>query len=475
MATKKVRGISGRAAERAALGRALDSDRSEFIAIYGRRRVGKTYLVRRFFEGVPGGYFEMVGRFGGSTDDHLRIFAEALGQGFYRGASMAVPGSWHEAFRALQDSIDNREARGKCVLFFDELPWIATHRSGFLQELEHFWNAWCSRRDDLVLIVCGSAASWMLRKIVNARGGLHNRLTRTLRLLPFTLPEVKGFFADRMIPFTDRQLVELYMLFGGVPHYLEHVERGQSVPQIVDAAYLDAHGPLAGEFDRLLASLFEADRRYVDVVRALARKRRGLTRSELLQSAGLRTGGGATAILDNLQRGGFIDVTVPFGRNSRDRIHRLTDELMLFHLSWLERSRPKSWQGVRGTPRWRAWAGLAFESVCLKHVDAIEKALGIYGVRSSASAWLHEDAQIDLLIDRADDVVSICEIKFTDAPFPITKRYAAELRRKVDAFVRHTGTRKATHLVFVTSYGVQPGAHARELVDAEVTMDALLT
>lgn len=359
------------------------------------------------------------------------------------------------------------------VLFFDELPWIASHRSGFLEELEHFWNAWCSRRRDVVLVVCGSAASWMLRKVVNARGGLHNRLTRSIRLLPFELGEVRAFFGDRGMRFTGRQLVELYMALGGVPHYLSQVRRGQSVPQTLDALYFARDAALAEEFERLFASLFEDDARYVRVVRALATKRSGLSRNELLVLSRLNTGGGATQILENLEQGGFIDVAIPFGRSARDRVLRLSDEFTLFHQNWLSSKKPASWQDVHGTPRWRAWAGLAFENVCLKHVAQIERALGISGVATNVTSWHHPSAQIDLIIDRADDVISVCEMKFSDAPFVITKAYASELRRKLDAFRRATGTRKAIQLVFVTSYGVADGLHARELVDAQVTMDLL--
>lgn len=469
------RKLSGRAPEQEVLSRLLGSGKSEFLAVYGRRRVGKTFLIRRFFEGERVHYFEMVGRFEGTLDEHLRVFAESLSRAFFGGADLKTPATWHEAFRSLGSAIEGlRKSKHKVVLFFDELPWIATHRSGCLQELEHFWNAWCSRRDDIVLVVCGSAASWMLKRIVNARGGLHNRLTQTIRLLPFTLAETRLFFDDRSIPLTNRNLIELYMLLGGVPHYLDHVERGQSVPQIVDRVCLRKDAPLGDEFDRLFVSLFGSDERYVQVVRELAKRRAGSSRGDLLSRTGIPTGGGATTILQNLEEGGFITSTIPFGRNSRDRFFRLTDEFSLFHLAWLERRRPKSWQPVRASPRWRAWAGLAFESLCLKHVGSIEGALGIAGVQTDVSAWSHADAQVDLLIDRADDVVTICEMKFTDGPFTITKKYAAELRRKLSVFREQTQTRKATHLVFVTSYGLTNNPYADELVDATVTMDALL-
>jgi hypothetical protein len=467
------RPLSGRSAERRILERLTTSRKSEFLAIYGRRRVGKTFLVRRFYQDQPVVYFEMIGRYDGTLTDQLRIFSESLSDSFHGGVALAPPANWHDAFRALAAAIDAKKPKKKIVLFFDELPWIATHRAGCLEELEHFWNAWCSRRDDIILIVCGSAASWMLRRIVNAKGGLHDRLTQTLRLRPFTLRETREFFSARKLVLSTRDLVELYMIFGGVPHYLDHVGRGLSVPQNVDRLCLDKDGPLADEFDRLFVSLFGDDERHVGIVRALAKKRRGVSRNELLEAARLPSGGGLTKLLENLEEGGFITTTIPFGRRARDRFFRLTDEFSLFHLKWLAATRPKSWQQVRKTPRWQAWAGLAFESVCLKHADSVERALGISGVETNVSGWLHHDAQIDMLIDRADDVVSLVEVKFSDAQFTITRKYAEELRRKVAVFSAQTGLTKAVHLVFLTSYGVVPNQWSRELVDVELTMEDL--
>lgn len=470
------RPISGRNSEQAVLRRALESDKSEFVALYGRRRVGKTFLVRRFFQSAPVVYFEVVGRYAGGLRDHLRIFAESVSETFHGGAPLEPPASWHDAFLLLRRAIEGqRRRRRRIVVFLDELPWLDTRRSGCLRELEHFWNAWCQRRDDIVLVVCGSAASWMLRKIVQARGGLHDRLTRTIRLLPFTLGETRTYLRDRGLRWTDRQVVELYLSVGGVPHYLDHVERGHSVPQLIDRLYLHKDGALASEFQRLFASLFREDAKYVAVIRALGRRRGGLSRNDLIAATGLPSGGGTSTILTNLVEGGFITMTIPFGRTSRDRLYRLTDELSLFHLGWLDRRRPTSWLHVRGTPRWQAWSGLAFEGLCVKHADAIERALGIAGVATEVSTWSHPEAQVDLVIDRADDVVSLCEVKFTEAPFAITRKYAADLRNKIAVFRHHTGTRKGIQLVFVTSHGLKDNAYCSELVDRVVTMDELFT
>jgi hypothetical protein len=466
--------LSGRRAEIEILLRLLESDRSEFLAVYGRRRSGKTHLIRRFFEDGPGLYLEVTGRFDGASEDQLDIFAKALSRTFLGGIDVARPPSWSRAFEELANLIERRRSKSKHILFFDELPWLATPKSGCLEALEHFWNAWCSKRSDIVLIVCGSAASWMLRKIVRAKGGLHNRLTQTIRLLPFTLAETKAYFGDRRVTLTDRQIVELYMCLGGIPHYLDGVRRGLSVSQAVDELCFQKDGALVQEFDRLYASLFDDAAIYGGVVRALSRRRGGLSRDELLAAVSLESGGGATVILENLEEGGFITSSIPFGRKSRDRFFRLTDEFSLFHLKWLDRKKAGArWATLSQSPSWSAWSGLAFESVCLKHFEGIVRALGISGIHTEVSSWRGEGGQIDLLIDRADGVISVCELKFVDGEFVITKKYANELRSKTAAFRAATRTRKAIQLVLVTPYGVAKNAHADELVDRSVTIEAL--
>jgi hypothetical protein len=469
--------LSGRREQRKVLARLVGSDKSEFLAVYGRRRVGKTFLIRRFFQDAPVAYFEMVGQLEATLADHLRIFAEALSRAFYRGAPLDPPASWHAAFQALEkavESLPRAPTRKKVVLFFDELPWLATHRSGLLRELEHFWNAWCTRRDDIVLVVCGSAASWMLEKLVHAKGGLHNRLTQTMRLDPFSLGEVKELLADRKLHLIDRQIVELSMVFGGIPHYLDHVARGESVAQVVDRTCFRRDGALVGELDRLFASLFGADPKYLAVVRALARKRVGLTRNDLLAAARLESGGGATTILRNLDEAGFTSTNVPFGRTARDHIVRLSDPFTLFALEWMMKRAPDSWQHARQSPSFYAWAGLAFESVCLQNVSAILHALGISGVRTQASSWMGPGAQIDLCIDRADDVISVCEIKFTEQPFVITKKYADDLRNKLAVFRAATKTKKQLQLVMVSASGVLENAHASDLVARTIDIGELM-
>lgn len=465
--------LSGRERECKLLRRVLDSSRSEFVAVYGRRRIGKTFLIRRFFDDEPVVRFELVGRLGASVADHMALFAESLTRTFSPTLPVAPPRSWQDALSTLARTIEATADGRRVVLFFDELPWLAGHRSGCLSAIEHFWNAWCSKRDDIILIVCGSAASWMLSKVVNARGGLHGRLTQTIRLLPFTLSELSSYASDRQLRMTKRQLAEVAMIVGGVPHYLDNLYRGQSIPQFVDTTCLDKDGALRHEFDRLFASLFDNAQPYVYVVKALAKRRDGLSRTDLIKQAKMQSGGGATTVLNALEQAGFIQQTIPFGRTSRDRYYRLTDPFCAFHLNWLARRPPARWHDVQPSPRWHQWVGLAFESLCLAHVQGIKQSLGIAGVRTEASGWRSPEAQLDLVIDRADDVISICEMKYTNEPFVITKAYAQALRKKLGIFRAATGTRKRLDLVMVTSSGVVDNRWARDAVDAQVPLDAL--
>ncbi len=478
--------ITGRVAEVQKLAQALASADAEFVAIYGRRRVGKTFLVREFFgEAIC---FELTGIHGVSRAHQLENFASALGRAKGLDEKLHPPGSWQEAFEQLArhvEALPAPAAGSKHVLFLDELPWLDTRRSNFCPALDHFWNSWASRRKDVLLVVCGSAAAWMMRRIVEARGGLHNRITRRIRLLPFTLGETAEFLKSRGIELTPYQVIELYMAIGGVPHYLKLVEPGLSAFQIIDRLCFSPQGELRGEFDRLYASLFDSAEEHLAIVRALAAKREGLTRNELLAATGLPSGGAASRYLDELAESGFIHPAVPFGRREKDSLYRLSDEFSHFHCTWiapLGKRSPGSdhWLKQRQSPKWRAWSGYAFEGICLKHAHQLKVALGISGVQTTDAPWRHHPragepgAQIDLLIDRADDTITLCEMKFSEGAFSIDKRYAEELRQKRETFRQVTGTRKNLFIAMVTTYGVADNAHAKELVANSVTAEALL-
>jgi len=474
--------LVGRRRELAELDAAMRSEQAELVAVYGRRRVGKTFLIREAYAASI--CLEVVGIHDADLGTQLRAFAAALQRATRAPAPLAAPADWHAAFDALRTFLTAhlRRRSRKQVIFFDEVPWLASRKSGFLPAFEHFWNSWASRERKLVLVISGSAASWMLDKIVRQRGGLHNRVTRRLRLEPFTLAETSELLRDRHVELGHYQTIELYMALGGIPHYLTQVRPGESAAQNIDRICFARDGLLHREFENLYAALFEKAERHEAVVRALAIKRRGLSRGEILELAAVGSGGAATKVLDELEESGFIMRIPQLGRTKRDALYWLADEYSLFYLTWIERHRGRGdgmWMRKQGTAAWRAWTGIAFEAVCLKHVPALKHALGIAGIDTVEAAWslrggaALDGAQIDLVIDRADRSANLCEMKFSESEFVIDKAYARELALKRDAFRAATSTRKALFLTLVTTYGVRANEHAARLGVQAVTMDAL--
>jgi uncharacterized protein len=479
--------LVGRVREQAVLREALESREAELVAVYGRRRIGKTFLVRHFFG--PAIAFELTGTHDGTLPAQLEAFATALGRAMGSRAALARPTSWADAFRSLEAYLTSlprkkrQNARKKYVVFLDELPWLATRRSGFLAAFEHFWNGWASAQPWLVIVICGSSASWMLSHVVKERGGLHNRVTRRLRLGALSLAECEEYLRARHVELGRYQILELTMAFGGVPHYLNQAKPGQSAAQCIDRACFSPDGLLHDEFRHLYAALFERADRHEAVVRALAKARGGVDRHEALRAAKMASGGTATKVIDELVESGFVTSSAPLWHKQRDALHRLADEYSLFYLTWIESQRGRTegiWLKRRAGPRFRAWSGLAFENLCLRHVPAIKRALGIGAVETEDAPWVYrptdaddQGAQIDLVIDRADQSINLCEMKFAESEFVLDKAYARELEQKREVFRRVTGTRKAVFLTLVTTYGLRPSEHAQKLGLEVVTMDAL--
>ena len=467
--------LVGRRSERLVLLDALQSPDAELVAVYGRRRVGKTFLIREVYRDAI--CFELVGLHGVDVSRQLRAFAELLGL-------ETPPADWQRAFEQLRERLSARLQlrRGKQVVFFDEVPWLASRRSGFLAAFEHFWNGWAVKQPKLVVVICGSAASWMLEKVVRQRGGLHNRVTRRIRVEPFSLAEVETLLRSRRVDLGRYQVIELYMALGGIPHYLVQVRAGESAAEAIDRLCFARDGFLRTEFTDLYAGLFEKAERHEAVVRALAARRRGMTRAQLLAATGLGSGGSITKVLDELEQCGFVAQMPRLGHAKRDAVYWLADHYSLFFLKWIAPHRGSArgaWQRKRASPAWRAWSGLAFEAVCLRHVEAIKRALGIAGVETTEGAWERraagdlDGAQVDLVIERADRSVNLCEMKFSESELVIDKAYARELERKRDAYRQAFGDRKATFLTLISTYGLRVNDHVQRLGIRSLTMDAL--
>lgn len=457
----------------------MQSPKAEMISVIGRRRVGKTFLVKSVYEGQID--FEITGIQHATRREQLRNFMVQISK--YSGGDFPLtePKDWLEAFYLLSKFLELKKKPGKMVVFLDELPWLATHKSGFLKGLSWFWNSWATNQS-IVVVICGSAASWMIKNVVHHKGGLHNRITKRIYLKPFDLAETEHFFKAKNLNFDRYQILHIYMAMGGVPHYLDEIEAGKSAAQNIDAICFSENGLLWDEFPKLYASLFENSETHVKIIRALTGKQKGLTRSEIVQNSRLSEGGGVSTVIGELLHSGFISTYQPFGKKKKDSLYRLTDEYSLFYLQFMESNRQQGagiWQQLSKTQAYISWAGYAFESICLKHIPQIKKALGISGVYSTASSFFkkgteeEEGIQFDLLIDRNDHVINICEIKFYGAEVTIDKAMAMDYRNKMAAFKEASRTRKQVFLTMITTFGVKQNQYSLGLVDASLTMDDL--
>ncbi|MCB9235895.1 MAG: ATP-binding protein [Bacteroidia bacterium] len=463
--------VVGRDKEIEQLERALQSRKSELIAVYGRRRVGKTFLIRETFK--KHFIFEVSGIPDGSFREQLSHFFHEICQRSPKFKTKTPPTNWLEAFYLLQAFIENSRSKQKKVIFIDEFPWMNTHKSKFVQMFAHFWNSFCTRRDDLVVVICGSAASFMVNQVIRDRKGLHNRISVRIRLLPFNLHETELFLKSRKVHFNRYSCLQVYMAIGGIPHYLEKILPGDSVPMAIDRLCFQQNGILVDEFDQVFASLFDNSENHTRIVEALAASQKGLTREELIARTQIPSGGTLTRAVNELTESGFISEYRPFGNRVKETLWRITDEYCVFYLKFIRKNASLSWTTLYQSRSYSSWSGFAFETLCLKHVAQILKGLEIRGMSAHASSWRNENAQVDLLIDRSDRCINLCEIKFSEREFVITKSYAEAIARKKMEFIRAMNSRKNIFVTFITTYGVKNNSYRSLVMDNQVKMDSL--
>ena len=468
--------IIGRTKEIGELQRIFNYRKSAFVAVYGRRRVGKTFMIREAFS--QSFDFQCAGLANANLSTQLANFHIALLRCYPNMVSAPSAGDWLSAFEQLIAQLSKSTKKRKLV-FLDELPWMDTAQSGFIPALEHFWNSWASTRKDIILIACGSAAGWMISNLINNTGGLHNRVTHRIHLHPFTLQECEQFFKSKQSVYDRYNIMLLYMVMGGIPFYLEQVRPSDSAAQNINRLCFEPDGMLRSEFDNLYRSLFNKAEKHIAIIGLLSKKARGMTRKEIIAGTRIPDGGTLTKILDELAESDFIRKYATYGNRERNSLYQLTDCYSLFYLKWIRNSSDLDanvWISQLDSPRQRAWAGYAFEQACLAHVPQIKKALGITGVQTSTSSWISTGsgtgAQIDLVIDRRDQVINICEMKFSINDFTINKKYSEELKNKLRVFRRETETRKALFLTIITSFGLTKNVYS-SLAQNELTMDVL--
>jgi hypothetical protein len=457
----------------------MQSDESEFIIVCGRRRIGKTFLVEQFFDHKYD--FKYVGAHNCRTREQLQGFAKALSQ--YSNCKQPKFANWTEAFDALQNHLQTLPNNRRKVIFIDEMPWIDSRRSNFVSALEYFWNGWANAQENIVLIATGSATSWMTDKLLKNKGGLHNRVTERIYLKPFNLRETEEYLNSRNIRWDRYQILQTYMLMGGVPFYLKQLNPRESLSQNIDRLCFADGGMLHYEFDELYNAVFPAANSYIRVVELLSDHKFGLSRKEM-QLATKLNGTNLTRIITNLERCGFIVKHSQFGQNKKDVIYRLSDFYTLFYFKFIANNNDMDanwWTHHLNTPGIAAWMGTTFELICLEHHQQIKKALGISGMATSVSTWRYvprqndadrKGAQIDLVIERADRIIHLCELKFSQKKYTITKDYSDKLRERQWLFQEITKTNKTVVQTFVTTYGLA-NANSWSIVHSEVTMDDL--
>lgn len=479
--------LVGREKESTILMSMTKSKKAELLAVYGRRRIGKTFLISKFFSS-KGIYFEMTGIKGGKCKQQIQAFIRKLQLTFQNVTIDSPPKTWFEAFEILEKTIRNTRKTCKIILFFDEFPWMATHKSDLLKAFEYLWNSYLSKDSRIIAIICGSSVSWMVRKIIQNKHGLYGRLTSQMRLKPFTLKEIEKYCVTNRIQLDRKQIVELSMALGGIPKYLSYIRPGMSAAQIIQELCFTPGAPLTTEFQALYESLFDNYHLHVQVIELLARSKIGLSVSQISDKLRIEKGGNISRALKELIASNFVQFVPFYGRKTREGRYRVVDEYSYFYLNWIqdamynydESISQSFWIKQQSSSKYRSWAGYVFESVCLKHIRQIIRALELTVVAEKASYWSYlpkhhkeKGGQIDLVIDRADNCMNLCEIKFWNSQYVVSDSNAQKLNERREIFRENVKTRKTLFNTLITPYGARDNKHYLSSVDNQLNLDAL--
>ena len=470
-------GLIGREKEIKKLDKAMQEKEAQLLVVYGRRRVGKTFLINEYFSNKYA--FKFTGSEKQTTKEQLKNFTLVLND--VACSKNEIPKDWTEAFFNLRKYLETLDENEKQVVFFDEMPWMDKQRSGFLPAFEWFWNSWGASRKNLIFIVCGSAASWISEKIEKNKGGLFNRQTRSIYLEPFDLRLTEEYLESRNIFWSRYDIVQCYMIMGGIPFYLRLLDNELTLNENIDSIFFAKRADLWDEFEHLYKTLFSNSEQYIKIAEALSKKRRGLTRDEIVKETGLQSNGVLSGMLANLEKSGFIRINDMYGMKKREKTYQLSDYYSLFYFRFIRDNYGKDehfWSNTTDNPARNAWMGLTYEQVCKDHMEQIKKKLGILGVYSEVSSWNSQGnadekgAQIDLLIDRRDRVINICEIKHSIQQYEIRKEDDENLRNKIAVFRNKTKTTKTLVLTMVTTFGVKKNKYSNSF-GKEVVLDDL--
>lgn len=470
----------GRKEETKVLRKLISKNKSSFLAINGRRRIGKTYLIDSFF--TTNICFRITGIQNATLDVQLNNFSLKLAE-FSDTKILSSPKNWQEAFLQLKTYLKTLNKKTKQVIFIDELPWLATSKTGFLQLLAHLWNDYLSKEKHFILVVCGSASSWLINNIVNDKGGLHNRITDLINLKPFTIQETKEFLSYQGTKLNNQEVTKLYMAFGGVPYYLEQLRKGENSNMAIERICFADSGILKNEFDNLYKALYKNPLNHESIILELAKKPSGLTRKEIILKSKVKAGGAYDRTMNDLLSSGFITSYTLFGRKKRGTIYKLVDEFSIFYHKFMKANKKYTkgmWNQLAASQTYKIWCGFAFENLCYKHVDDIKKEIGIAAVYTEISSFRKigtnetKGFQIDLILDRKDDTINLCEVKYYGASFKVDKKYAKELNERRQRFIEYSKTKKQVFTTLITNHSLIENEHSQSVIDSSITLDEIL-
>jgi uncharacterized protein len=457
----------------------LGLQKSYFVAVTGRRRVGKTYLIDEVYKNNI--CFRVTGILDGSQDAQIVNFVQQLAE-YSNIPIVTLPQNWQQVFFLLKKYLETLPKNKKQVIFIDELPWMATVRSGFIQLLAHLWNDYLSKQKHFILAICGSATSWISKKIISDTGGFHNRITHHIQLPPFTLAETKLFLLSKKIKLVDDEIAALYMALGGIPYYLELIRKGESAAEAIDRLCFAEGGLLKTEYRHLYKALFNESAHHEAMVKALAKSRYGLDRIELSEKSKVSTGGPFTRTIEDLVLSGFVVEQHPFGKIKQGTVYRLTDEFSVFYHRFIAthtKAVAGIWQEIAKTQPYKIWLGYAFEALCMRHLPQVKRAMGIANVYTEVSSFYkkadreNEGIQIDLVLDRVDKSINLCECKYYSQPFEITKQYAKTLDNRKQIFKENTATKKNVFNTLITNQAVIKNDYYFNTIDKLVLLEDL--
>ncbi len=468
----------GRNSEISLLEQYTASSNAEFIALYGRRRVGKTYLINQTFKDRLA--FSITGILDGNKNEQIDAFMDAMDIFGY--SCPERPKNWMAAFTQLRKALSTKvKEKAPCIVFIDEIPSLDTQTSGFTKALGHFWNSWASNQDNFKLIVCGSATSWMIKNLIDSKGGLHNRITHEIKLEPFTLKETEEYLESKGFTWSRQLILQEYMFTGGVAYYLSLFNTNESFAQNIDRLYFSENGEMRREYRRLFKTLFNAAEPYMRLVEILAQKKQGLTRKEIINAMKTEKGGTLSEQLQNLEECGFIRKYMVREKKvikENGSIYQLVDPFTLFHLYFESKAKRDShfWENHLNTPVINTWLGLSFEKVCLLHTKQIKEALKVDGISTQQYSWRSKNSdpavQIDLIIDRADGMINLCEIKYSGADYTLTESEYKKIETRAAAFANETGTRKGIFKTLITASPIKKNQYS-ESIPIKLTADCL--